>query len=132
MGRFFQACGLKVIPRVEYFIPGSRDISLLGVPKNPTTLATQLHTNFTDEHIPLIKESLMQGLGILKPRQFLVYAGTRGREIVEDLKLPCEEVIILPTTKLVKPQTQKKEEDPYLLELRKRKKGRERGGIHKK
>lgn len=132
VGRFFQECGLKVIPRFEYFLPSARPFSLLGVPKNPKTLATQLHTNFSDEHIPQIKESLMLGLDILRPRQFLVYAGNRGRSILEDLHLPCEEVIILPTTKLVKPQTQKKEEDPYLLELRKRKKGRERGGINKK
>ena len=126
MGRLFQECGLKVVPRFEYFLPEAREFSLIGVPKNSPTLATQLHTGFEDEHIPLIKESLMSGLDILRPRQFLVYAGNRGREIIEDLKLPCEEVIILPTIKLMKPQTQKKEEDPYLVELRKRKKGRER------
>jgi hypothetical protein len=124
LGRFMQEAGLKIIPRFEYFLPEVREFSLLGIPKKPPTLATQLHTGFADEHIPRIKESLLEGLKLLEPGQFLVYVSERGGKIIEDIgnDLATDEVIVLPTAKKVRRGT-RAETDPYLRELRRRKRG---------
>ena len=124
LGRFMQEAGINVIPRFEYFLPETREFSLLGIPKHPPTLATQLHTGFTDEHIPLIKESLLSGLKLLEPGQFLVYVSERGANIIEDVRkdLPVGEVIMLPTAKKVR-RGSRAETDPVLRKLRQKKRG---------
>lgn len=124
LGRFMQEAGIDVIPRFEYFLPETREFSLLGVPKNPPTLATQLHTGFSDEHIPRIKESLLSGLKLLEPGQFLVYVSSRGADIIEDIRndLPVQEIILLPTAKKVR-RGSRAEMDPVLRKLRQKKRG---------
>lgn len=124
MGRLIQEGGIDIIPRFEYFLPETREFSLLGIPKHPPTLATQLHTGFTDEHIPLIKESLLSGLKLLEPGQFLVYVSERGGNIIEDVRndLPVQEVILLPTAKKVR-RGSRAETDPVLRKLRQKKRG---------
>ena len=119
-----QEAGLKVVPRFEYFLPETRDFSLLGIPHKPPTLSTQLHTGFEDEHIPLIKESLKSGLKLLEPGCFLVYVSERGGSIINDIRdeLPVGELVVLPTAKKVR-RGSRAEADQYLLELRKRKRG---------
>jgi hypothetical protein len=119
-----QDAGVKIVPRFEYFLPEVRDFALIGVPKNSPTLATQLHTSITDETIPRIKDSLIKGLDIIRPGQFLVYASEKGEEILNDIRqdLPVQELIVLPNAKRVRrPPDSWKEEDPYLLKLRKMK-----------
>lgn len=125
LGRFFQEAGLKVIPRFEYFLPQCREFSMLGVPVGAPVMATQLHTKLVEDD-PRIKQALIEGVEKFRPGQLLVYASEKGANIVDDCKLPCE-VVIVPTVKRVaKPKESYKETDPYLIELRKRKKGRER------
>jgi hypothetical protein len=128
LARFMQEAGVKVIPRFEYFLPEVREFSLLGIPIGTPTLATQLHTWIRDEVIDRIKESLIEGLRIVQPKQLLVYSSVKGREILDDIKgeLCVEELITVPCAKEVRrPKDSWKETDPFLLELRKRKHGRE-------
>jgi hypothetical protein len=120
MGRFFQEVGFDVIPRFEYFFPHMREFSMAGVPVGSHVIATQLHTGFDDEHIPLIKESLKLGVEKFKPQQFLFYVSDRGAEIVNDCKLPCEVVMVHTIKKFAKPKDSYKVTDPYLKELRRR------------
>jgi hypothetical protein len=124
LGRFMQDAGVQIVPRFEYFLPEVRDFALIGVPKDSPTLATQLHTSITDETIPRIKDSLLKGLDIVRPGQLLVYASEKGEEILNDIRqhLPVQELIVLPNAKRVRrPKESWKEEDPYLLKLRKMK-----------
>jgi hypothetical protein len=129
LGRFFQEAGVKIVPRFEYFLPECREFSLAGIPKNSPTLATQLHTDFTDESIPEIKKSLIERLGKIQPGQLLVYVSNRGANIIEDvrLELPVDEIIMVPTVKYVRRNqysgTQSQESDPYLKQLRNKNKG---------
>jgi len=128
LGRFMQEAGVKVVPRFEYYLAEVRDFSLVGIPIGTPTLATQLHTWIRDLVVDRIKESLITGLKIVRPGQLLVYASEKGREIINDIRgeLACDEIIMLPSAKEVrKPKDSWKETDPYLLELRKRKHGRE-------
>lgn len=128
LGRFMQEAGVKVVPRFEYYLEEVRDFSLIGVPKGTPTLATQLHTAIDDMSIERIKYSLISGLDLIRPGQLLVYSSEKGREILDEIKgdLACDELIVLPTAKEVRrPKESWKEEDPYLLELRNRKHGRE-------
>jgi hypothetical protein len=128
LGRFMQESGVMVVPRFEYYLEEVRDFSLLGVPVGTPTLATQMHTWIRDLVIDRIKFSLIEGLKIIKPGQFLVYSSEKGREIINDIKgdLHCDEIIMVPCAKEVrKPKESWKETDPHLLELRKRKHGRE-------
>lgn len=131
LGRYLQEAGIKVIPRFEYFLPEVQDFSLIGVPKGTPTLATQLHTAINKNTVPRIKESLIKGLKLIRPGQFLVYSSEKGREILSEIKgdLACDELIVLPTAKEVRrPKKSWKETDPHLLELRKRKKKNEDRG----
>jgi hypothetical protein len=135
VARFLQECGIKVVPRFEYFLPKARDFSLSGIPKNTPTLATQLHTTISDPEE--VKRGFLEGLAILQPKQLLVYAGVKGRELLTEIgELPCEvEVIALSAVSEIRKKAIEREKDPYLLELRKRKKGREpghsTGGVHR-
>lgn len=125
LGRFMQEAGLKVIPRFEYFLPEIQEFSLAGIPNKPATLATQLHTTIADENIPWLQKCLMTGLRKLQPSQFLVYVSERGAQVIQDIEneLPIQELILLPTAKKVRRTESRAEVDPYLKELRKRKRG---------
>lgn len=133
MGRFMQDAGLKVVPRFEYFLPEVRDFSLLGVPRNSPTMAVQLHTTLRNENTARVRESLIEGLNILRPKQLLVYASVVGEEIIDEVRgeLAVEDIIIVPSAKRIRrPPDSWKETDPHLLKLRnmkydRRDKGRE-------
>jgi hypothetical protein len=121
MGRYFQEAGLKVIPRVEYFMDGARDFSLLGIPVDSPVISTQMHTGFSDENVPALQRDLRRIVEILQPTTYLFYASERGRKLIEEADLPCK-TVILPTASSKRKQFKReKETDPKLLELRKRK-----------
>lgn len=126
VGRYFQESGIKVIPRFEYFLPECKEFSLAGIPKGTPTIATQLHTGFTEESIPEIKKSLIEGLGIIRPGQILLYVSNRGANLIDDIRkdLPVEEIVMVPTVKTVRRKLfsgTEAEPDPYLRKLRQRK-----------
>lgn len=125
LGRFMQEAGLKVIPRFEYFLPEIQEFSLAGIPNKPPTLAVQLHTKIADENIPWLQKCLVEGLRELLPGQLLVYASEKGMQVISDIEneLPVGELIIVPTAKKVRRPESRAELDPYLKELRKRKRG---------
>ena len=125
MGRFMQEAGVKVVPRLEYFLPEVQEFSLLGIPKNPATLATQMHTAFLDEDIPRLQQYLVDGTALICPGQLLVYVSERGAQLVEDVRssLATDKIILMPTAKKVRRTESRAEQDPYLKELRKRKRG---------
>lgn len=129
MGRYFQEAGVKIIPRLEYFCDTAKDFSLLGIPKNAPVLAVQLHTAIDEENIPLLREDLREAVDILTPKTLLVYASDKGRALVGGCKLPCN-IVILPTARMKRMRFKKEpEKDPVLMELRKRKKGREHAHV---
>lgn len=129
MGRYFQEAGVKIIPRLEYFCDTAKDFSLMGIPKNAPILAMQMHTAIQEEDIPLLQDDLKEAIDILTPETLLVYASVKGRTLVEGCKLSCN-TVILPTASMKRKRFKKQaEKDPVLLELRKRKRGREHAHV---
>lgn len=125
MGRYFQEAGLNVIPRIEFFQPKSQHFTLMGIPYNAPIVATQFQTEFDDANIKDIENNLRDALTIIGAKRLLVYAGVRGREMVEKFDLPCDLTVIKTSGEVRKKEARIKETDPHLLELRKRRRGRE-------
>jgi hypothetical protein len=129
-GRYFQEVGIKVIPRVEYFLDktkphyiSSKSFSLHGIPIGAPVISTQMHTKFPPEHVPILAKGLEEIESILKPKQFLIYANARGREVVEKANLKSE-VVLLPTVRDKRIKfARKAESDPAMLDLRRAKRG---------
>jgi len=89
MGRFFQAAGLKVIPRLQfdYMDPKSLDIALLGIPRNAPVLATSQQNfdrNNPEQHFDLAAKHLQEALDELQPDTLLYYSGPPGRRLMEE------------------------------------------------
>ena len=125
MGRYFQEAGLRVIPRIEFFQEKSQHFTLMGIPYEAPIVATQFQTDFDEENISKIEKNLVDALNILKPKMLLVYAGKKGREMIEKFSLPCDLRVLVTSSELRKKEAREKETDPHLLELRKRRRGKE-------
>ena len=120
MGRYFQEAGLRVIPRIEYFQEKSQKWCLDGIPTGAPIVSTQFQTDFDDEDAPKLERNLQTALDIVEPGRILIYAGKRGRALVEKFDLPCEMTVLPTSSELRKKAARFKEEDPHLLEIRKR------------
>lgn len=127
MGRYFQEAGLNVIPRIEFFQPKSQHFTLMGIPYEAPIVATQFQTEFDPsvDNVKAIEKNLFDALVIIGAKRLLVYAGVRGREMVEKFDLPCDLTVIKTSGEVRKKEARIKETDPHLLELRKRRRGRE-------
>jgi len=125
LGRYFQEAGLKVIPRLEFFQEKSQQYCLMGIPFNPPIVATQFQTEFDQERVPIIERNLLDALDILKPGHLLIYAGKNGREMIDSFNLPVPTTVLRTSSEVRKKEARVKETDPHLLELRKRRRGRE-------
>ncbi len=121
VGRFFQEAGLKVIPRLEYFVDSAKDFSLLGVPKGSPVVATQFQTDFDDSQVDLLRIHLEEACKLIEPKTLLVYASDRGRKLVEGANLPCE-LVVLPTVASKRRRKKAKETDPEMRKLRRSRK----------
>jgi hypothetical protein len=120
LGRFMQEAGIRIIPRLEFFIEDFKPFSLIGIPKSPPVVATQMHTKFEDEHVPTLRLGLEQAVSLLKPKTLLVYASERGAEVVNGADVQCD-VVILPSASIVRRgRVREKETNPWLKDLRKR------------
>lgn len=123
-GRFFQEAGIKIIPRIEYFMDKSKPFSLVGIPKYAPVVATQFHTKFPDSRVAKLRSDLREAIEIVQPDTLLVYASDRGKDLVEGTSLNCKiKILNVTAAKVRKPKH--KESNPHLLELRKRKKDKE-------
>lgn len=126
LGRYFQEAGLNVIPRLEFFQEKSKPYALLGIPYYAPVVATQFQTGFEEENIPQIEKNLKDALKILRPKHLLIYASKKGREMVEKFDLPCDITVLSTSSELRKKAIRHKEDNPHLLEIRKRsKRGKE-------
>ena len=127
LGRYFQEAGLNVIPRIEFFQPKSQHFTLMGIPYEAPIVATQFQTDYDDavDNVKEIEKNLFDALVIIGAKRLLVYAGARGREMVEKFDLPCDLTVLKTSSELRKKEARVKETDPHLLELRKRRRGRE-------
>lgn len=127
LGRYFQEAGLNVIPRIEFFQPKSQHFTLMGIPYNAPIVATQFQTDFDDDedNVKKIENNLRDALIIIGAKRLLVYASARGREMIEKFDLPCDLTVIKTSSEVRKKEIRVKETDPELLELRKRRRGRE-------
>lgn len=124
LGRYFQETRMiKVIPRIEFFMEDAELFSLSGIPFNAPVVATQMQTDIPEEHESMIQKKLSEAIDIIKPKQLLVVASSHGEEVIRGAKINCDVRILPPASKLRKTKIRKKEEDPYLLELKKRKRG---------
>jgi hypothetical protein len=121
MGRYFQETGMiKVIPRLEFFMEDAKDFSLAGIPIEAPVLATQMQTTFDEDRVPDFQRNLELAINkICKPKQLLVVASRRGKEILEDTSLNCE-VVVLDTVASVRKSEKEVETNPELLELRRK------------
>ncbi len=127
MGRYFQEAGLNVIPRIEFFQPKSQHFTLMGIPYEVPIVATQFQTDYDDavDNVKEIEHNLHDALVITGAKRLLVYAGARGREMIEKFDLPCDLTVLKTSSELRKKEARVKETDPQLLELRKRRRGKE-------
>lgn len=121
LGRYFQETDMiKVIPRLEYFMDDAKIFSLAGIPVEAPVLATQMQTAFMEDRIPAFQKNLEVAINkIFKPKQLLVVASEKGKEILNDTSLNCE-VVILETAASVRKSNKEVETDPELLELRRK------------
>jgi hypothetical protein len=125
LGRYFQEAGLNVIPRIEFFQPKSQHFTLMGIPYDVPIVATQFQTEFDEENVPSIERNLRDALKLIRAKHLLVYAGKKGRAMVEKFDLPCDLTVLKTSSEFRKKEARIKETDPHLLELRKRRRGRE-------
>lgn len=102
LGRFFQECGIKVIPRLQFDDMTSLDFCTVGIPVGCPILACSLQ-NFTkgegseakEKDQALVAECVTEGLKKIQPKQFLVYSGKQGRAVVEDRVQPSCDVVFV-------------------------------------
>jgi hypothetical protein len=90
-------------------------------------VSTQMRTDIEKEFIKPLQDALIESVDYLQPEQFLIYASKKGRKLVEDIrdKLHCE-IVLLPTVDEVRRKlVKRKETDPAILELKKRKRPKE-------
>ena len=125
LGRYFQEAGLEVIPRIEFFQEKSQLWSLMGIPYDAPIVATQFQTEFDEENVPAIERNLRDALNLIRAKHLLVYAGKKGRAMIEKFDLPCDLTVLKTSSEVRKKEIREKETDPHLLELRKRRRGRE-------
>ena len=119
LGRYFQETEMiKVIPRLEYFMEDAKIFSLAGIPIEAPVLATQMQTAFEEDRIPAFQKNLETAINkIFKPKQLLVVASKKGKEILNNTSLNCE-VVVLDTAASVRKSDREVETNPQLLELR--------------
>ena len=89
-GRYWQECGVKIIPDVQYPSPADYDFVFAGIPKKSPCVGTQWQTNGTktgtrDKFIPVKQKGFLQMLKVLDPQSVLIYANDLGREAVEEV-----------------------------------------------
>lgn len=127
LGRYFQEAGLNVIPRIEFFQEKSQHFTLMGIPYGAPIVATQFQTDYdeSDDNVKAIEENLFGALKLVDAKHLLVYAGKKGRAMVEKFDLPCDMTVLKTSSEFRKKEARKKETNPHLLELRNRRRGRE-------
>jgi hypothetical protein len=94
IGRFAQEAGVKVIPNLTWR-DEDFDYCFAGVPEEPNCAAIQVQTmsrNDKEQERAYVR-SLNKVIEQVKPKSLLVYAGPRGRALVESMKLPTRVVM---------------------------------------
>lgn len=90
LGRYFQECGIKVIPRFQYNDEKTLDYGLLGIPKGCPLLAISCQNVKTNgPGKPLTDDEKMMGQIIteatkrLEPKTLLIYGGPPAHRLVD-------------------------------------------------
>lgn len=90
LGRYFQEAGIKVIPRLQFAIDkkdsASLDFCMMGIPKNPPTLASSVQNMNSPEEFDVQVHNARKCLEALQPAQWLVYGGNPAGRMIEALK----------------------------------------------
>lgn len=92
LGRYFQECGIKIIPRIQFGDPTCMEYAVLGTPVGCPLLAIS-QQNFgktkeqqeaaEKENSQLIKETL----GIIKPKKLILYGNSKRLERIINERL---------------------------------------------
>ena len=88
MARFWQECGLTVVPRVQFADKSSFEFNMLGIPQETPTLAFSLQNTPVEGGGKLDNEKFQAALvqiavDHLRPTQSLVYGGPPAQRIME-------------------------------------------------
>lgn len=104
LGRYFQECGIKIIPRVQFNNEESLDICMRGIPHSPPILHCSVQNLAGDDKSAkaqdekLVVKMLQHCVDELEPtNQLLVYGGNPGKRVLEQIKVPdgCEKVHLM-------------------------------------
>lgn len=94
LARYWQECGIKIIPSVSHLEVESDSIFLYaGLPKNLPCISCQVHSNSGGEVDEvdagrLYSRSLRHLVNELKPQSLLVYGSPSREKFIEQAKLP--------------------------------------------
>lgn len=99
MGRYFQECGLKVIPRLQFFNDASLDFALMGIPKGCPLLihsAQNLESRGPGKPLTDMERSAAATINLalerIQPKTFIVYGGPPAHRLVSSGTIKSDHV----------------------------------------
>lgn len=99
LGRYFQECGIKVIPRFQYNDEKTLDFGLIGIPKGCPMLAVScqnLKTNGPGKPMTadekLMGEVLLEATKRIEPKALIIYGGPPAHRLVDSGVIKADHV----------------------------------------